>query len=285
MDLDPIVLGGYEAVAIRVVLAYTALRFNLVPSDMSKPIGFARIVDVRSLVRGPVMRRIDEALVLAVLLYAAGAWLTAATAVVASILTFKLTVAGSGGAVNHGRSLSVVAFVAAAAGQIAFEICTALEFESSYLVLEDAESSGIWWSIQAILAAYFVSGMSKLAYTRFAWIWRAPGLVLSARGRQVTASHGERAASTRVVDRLVEDSLRYPAMGRVVFGSGLLIELLAPVGFLGPNLMIAVGAAVIALHVANGLVLGLWFQHYQLIVAVHLLRLPYLVRSAWDALV
>ena len=56
------------------------------------------------------------------------------------------------------------------------------------------------------------------------------------------------------------------------------MELVAPLGLLDERLLLAVGVGLLALHWANGHLLGLPFIEYQLLVLIYLVNLPQLVR-------
>ena len=69
-----------------------------------------------------------------------------------------------------------------------------------------------------------------------------------------------------------------PVIARVVFAAGLLVELSSPVGLAGETALLVVGLALLALHRANGRLLGLPFPQYQLLVLVYLVNVPRLFR-------
>jgi hypothetical protein len=130
-----------------------------------------------------------------------------------------------------------------------------------------------------ILAAYFVSGLSKLVNSRGRWIQRSPGLLLASSARADTdslmgaASWGASGGSRELTAWLI----RRPNVARSVFAVGLLVELLAPIGLLGKVVLAVVGVALIALHRANGRLLGLPFPDYQILVFVFLVNVTAIV--------
>ena len=78
--------------------------------------------------------------------------------------------------------------------------------------------------------------------------------------------------------RLVSWLMERPTVCRWLFAAGLLMELVAPLGLLDERLLLAVGVGLLALHWANGHLLGLPFIEYQLLVLIYLVNLPQLVR-------
>ena len=133
--------------------------------------------------------------------------------------------------------------------------------------------------MQAIIAVYFTSGLSKLINTRGRWIHSSPMLLLSAHARVETdrmmgeTSWGESGESAALVSWLFER----PAVTQCVFAAGLLIELATPIGLLGETVLLIMGLALIALHRGNRRLLGLAFPEYQLLVLVYLVNVPQLL--------
>jgi hypothetical protein len=105
-------------------------------------------------------------------------------------------------------------------------------------------------------------------------------LLLSAYSRvQTDSMNGEAAwgASDRATGP-ISWLFERPTLSQCVFAGGLLVELAAPIGLLGETVLLLTGLALIALHKANEVVLGLTFTEFQLLVLVYIVNVPQLFR-------
>lgn len=283
---EPPTWGSYELDAIRIGAAFIALRtdwFDATTHGASRPVGLARLVDLAPLIRR--RRLLDQILTASLLLYAAGWWLWASSGVAAIVAIVALTATSSDGVVNHGRFLTVIMLTATAAGTATWELARLFDVDLGRVVSSSAETTGVWWALQAFAAAYCVSGVAKLANTRFLWIWRSMGLTLHALARRETA-RAERASTDKGFARataFVEVAQRHPALARAVFAAGLFVELFAPAALINRGTLFVGGVALIALHTVNGIVLGLRFRQFRWILALYLLQIPYLAVEAGHA--
>lgn len=265
LELD-VLRGG---LAVAVLWSFDSLHRTPHPHGRSHPQGWARIVPF-GWTDHPLFRR---ALPLIVWTATAAHLLDRATVVALAallvVLVVEVTRDNSGGGGGHRHHL-VVTVVAA---QLAAAVAWWWFDGDGPAMAESAAATMAWWSVQAIVAVYFVSGVEKLLATNGRWLARSPGLLVRALSVQTAAqmrpSARKRAAGRRA-ERLVGRLVPRPGLTRVLFGVGLAIELAAPVGLLDPVLLPFVGVALLALHAANGVLLGLPFLPWQLLVALFL---------------
>jgi len=243
------------------------------------PVGIARVVDLGWVATAAAGRWIQYVAYAAALLYLANYLVPFVLVVLAVVVVLDVTVRSSFGAVNHGYHLLAVVLVAEAAAAVTWNAAQQWGWDLGSLLATSQDSTAAWWAIQAIVAVYFTSGVTKLIVTRGKWVERSPGLLLSSLARKETdalmgdVSWGTSGKSTRMITWLLDR----PDAARALFGAGLFVELVAPIGLLGSPVLFVVGLALIALHQANGYLLGLSFPEYQLLVLAFLV-LPQLVR-------
>jgi hypothetical protein len=134
-----------------------------------------------------------------------------------------------------------------------------------------------WWSVQAIVAVYLTSGVTKILHSRAEWISRSPGLLVAAAARLDTAASMGSAfqlASARRAEHAIRVLFAHAGAARLLFAAGLLVELTAPLGLLGENALLVVGLALLALHQANLRLLSLPCHSYQILVITYLVNVP-----------
>jgi hypothetical protein len=272
LELD-VMRAGF---ALTVLYTLDVMRLFGSQSGQSRPVGLARWVDLRWLPRR--WRVLQTGAYLALLAYVLDRAVPWTLLYLAAFLVLQVTARSSDGSVNHGDHLVTVVAVAQLAAVLVWNATGGDDDLGGWLGPSQA-STAAWWSVQAIVAVYLTSGLTKLADTGGRWVQRSPGLLVAAVARLETAGamgagdHERRAGrATRIIDVLVAR----PAVTRAVFGAGLLVELLAPLALLGAGPRAAVGVALIGLHAANGLVLLLPFPTYQLLVLVYLVNVPQL---------
>jgi hypothetical protein len=272
LELD-VMRAGF---ALAVLWSLDGLRIFGAQGGRTRPVGLARWVDLRWLAgRWQLLQTGTYVALLAYVLDRAVPW---ALLYLALFLVLQVTAVSSDGSVNHGDHLVTIVAVSQLAAVVLWNATGGEDDLGGWLGPSQA-STAAWWSVQAIVAVYFTSGLTKAVDTRGRWIRQSPGLLVAAVARLETAGamgagHHERRAgrAARLIDLLVVR----PGIARAVFGAGLLVELVAPLALLGDEPRAAVGVALLALHAANGLVLLLPFPTYQVLVLAYLVNVPQL---------
>lgn len=273
-ELDVMRVG----LGLAVVTTFARIHLFRPTDELEYPVGFARIVDLRWAASRTVVRRTQFAAYVAALFYVADLLVPYALVFLTVAIIVDVTYRSSFGGVNHGDHLLAIVLTAQTGAVLLWNAAEHWGWDVGSVVGTSQQATAAWWAIQAIIAAYFVSGLSKLVRTRGRWVQRSPGLLLSSVARVETdrlmgpTSWGSSAKSTDVVLWLLER----PALARSMFAAGLLVELLTPVGFVGKPALAIVGICLLCLHWANGYLLGLPFREYQLLVLVFLVNVPQL---------
>lgn len=244
----------------------------VVPGKPTNPRGVARWFDV-----GPIVNLKPLGLLCRVssVLFAMGKFDPWVSVLLAGYLVLRLTAKASHGSVGHGWHLFVVVYVAMAAAQVHGFV---LDLAGESVTRFERDANGAWWAIQAVVGVYFTSGVTKVAYTCASWFRRAPNLVLSvAEKRDLRRAHptdASDAARPSIADRVVGLAIEHPAAARWIFGAGLAVELLSPVALMHRWALVAVGSALMLLHVANAVVLDINFKINQYVLVILFLNIP-----------
>jgi hypothetical protein len=263
-----------------VIKFFTGIQYFRPAGELPYPVGIARVVDLRWAAPRSVARWIQYGAYAAALCYAADLLVSLALLFLTAAVIVEVSFRSSYGSVNHGFHLLAIVLSAQTAATALWNAAARWNWDLGQLLAESQKATAAWWAVQAIIAVYFTSGLSKLINTRGRWIHRSPMLLLSTYARVDTDrmlgedSWGESGDSAAVVSWLFER----PTITQIVFAAGLFVELTTPIGLLGETVLMIVGLSLIALHMGNGLLLGLPFREYQLLVLIYLVNVPQLFR-------
>jgi hypothetical protein len=263
--------------AMRIGLGFVALlsmgklQFLRPSGPLPHPVGLARHLDLGWMSGRRATTWLRYGWYAATLCYVADVRPGLAVGFLGAALLLELTYRSSFGSVNHGHHLLLVVLLAQAAASAAWNGLDRLDVESA-VVGSSPGSTMAWWSMQAILAVYFTSGLTKLLATDGRWVQRSAGLLLDTWVRldaERQLGPGRRQVAERSVG-FVDWLVQHPLPARAMFAGGLLIELATPLGLLGVTARGVLGLALLALHQANDRLLGLPFPEYQLLVITFL---------------
>jgi hypothetical protein len=286
MSIEAPAWSSAELEVMRVGLGFTAIvavgkiQFFRPVGAPTYPVGIARVLSMQWAGSRRATRAIQLAVYLGALAYVAQVFVPFALLVLTVALVVDITFRSSFGSVNHGEHLLAVVLGAQLLAVALWNSAVHWHWHLGHVLASSQGATAAWWTVQAILAVYLTSGLSKLVNTRGRWIQRSPGLLLSAVARGDT----ERQMGNTTVgtadepDPLVAWLFKRPGLTRCVFTIGLVVELASPLGLWGETALLLVGLALIALHNANGRLLGLPFTEYQLLVLVYLVNVPRLFR-------
>lgn len=247
-----------ELTWMRAMLGATVLAWPTPTGNTgTAPLGLLRFAPFAPLVRHG---RADLIRVGAAAAFIAGVASPLPAIVLAGLMIMILTLHVSDGAVNHGHHLPTIAVSAYAAAETADWLDRTADL--GWPIESTTPAS---WAVMATLAAYFVSGFSKVVNSGGGWPRQTTNLQLAMHAKAML-----RVAPRSAGDRGRDLAWRFPRVFVVAVSFGLFIEVLAPLGLLHPNALFATGVALVLLHIANGIVLDLPFTAYQAVVASHL---------------
>jgi len=265
---------GFAFVAL---VSISRLQFFRPRDRPTAPVGLARLVDLSWMSSGVVFAWLQRAVIVAAVCYAADVLTVYALAVLAIAFLLELTIRSSYGAVNHGDHIVCVVAIAMFTGVLTWNAASTFNWDLSRLIASSREATAAWWAIEAVVAMYFTSGLTKVLATGGGWIRVSPNLLLSVH-RSAHLSHlmgGQRQAAVERSDRLSRRLSGRRWLVRVVFALGLFTELVAPIGLFGEWVLLAVGLGLIALHLANATLLTIRFDAWALVVLVFFVIPPF----------
>jgi hypothetical protein len=255
-----------------VVLVSTPRTLNV--RSLPAPNGLARILDLTFLTDAWWLGACHAALLVALAFYIARVLLWLALPVALLINVSVNTVANSQGAIHHSAQIvSLVLLVQTVACYYQLWLRRHRPDEAGTL-----EERQIFWSQQAIAAAYFVAGLTKLIETKGAWIFGARFIGVQIFKTAYQAYYNDlNPAGLDQQLAIAQFAAAHGAIVALIAGGGLLLELLAPLMLLDRRWGLAVGCAFIAFHLSIDRVMQLSFVFHQLLVLIFIVSPIYWV--------
>jgi hypothetical protein len=148
--------------------------------------------------------------------------------------------------------------------------------KTSWLVPDaDIHRRAIYVSMVIFAASYVVSGWVKLQNSDWLWFYKVvPGLAMELQKTNWSAYYDTLAPVPQVFTTTLNLMNEHPLLGRVFFGAGLLIELLAFVMLMGRRWAFFTGLAIIAMHLSISSLMQLDFWYHIWAAVIFLLNLP-----------
>jgi hypothetical protein len=276
--------GWLERAVMRVLFGLVVLHHMphaLFYDSLPAPNGLARVIDLRFLLDPAVFNACRYALYGAVILYV----LRIGWAVVLPYMTLLSAAVGSvinsHGAIAH--YLQIVSLVLLAQTLAYFYGW----FRDRGKPADEAargENRLILWSQQAIAAAYLVSALTKLIRTSGAWISQSPLMAI-----QIVKTNEQDFYDMLNPERvgaglaMAEWMAHHPFIVATIMGTGLLLELTAPLLLLGRGWAAFYGLALISFHETVHRVMKLQFTYNEYLVWIYLVNVPFwaLMAARW----
>jgi hypothetical protein len=271
---------------IRIGLGFVVIRaFSRGPAyrptgELPYPVGIARVVDLRWAASRFATRGLQYGASIAALCYAADVLVPVALVYLTTATVVEVTFQSSHGSVNHGRHLLAVVLTAQTAAVAVWNAAEQWNWDLGTILGKSQQATATWWAVQAIVAVYFTSGLSKLINTGGRWVGRSDRLLLSAYGRVETDRMTGKANPRASVDTEARISWLFdrPVITKCIFAAGLCLELVSPISLLTKTALMVTGLGLIALHWGNQLLLRIPFPEFQMLVFVYLVNAPQLLR-------
>lgn len=132
----------------------------------------------------------------------------------------------------------------------------------------------IWWSTVVIAASYVVCGVVKLTNSNFMWLHDAPYLAVQLLKTNWANYHDTLEMPPAWLQTATQALVDHPNLARLVFGSGLLVELLGFVILINRRWALAGGLAIIALHLSISQLMSLNFLTHIFAALIFLVNVP-----------
>lgn len=184
------------------------------------------------------------------------------------------TLANSQGAANHSTQLVSMILL----GQFVTYAVVACRGG----LARPAEGSQRWvihTSLVIFAAAYVVSACMKLDNSDMEWIQRVPSLALELQKSNWSEYYDTLTPVPESLNRVVTLMTDHPGLARVVFGSGLFIELLAFLALFGRRWAFFTGLAIIVMHLSISQLMQLDFGYHMAAAMLFLVNLPGIGRT------
>ena len=134
-------------------------------------------------------------------------------------------------------------------------------------------------SMVVFVAAYVVSAWMKLDNSDLKWIQRVPSLALELQKSNWSEYYDTLTPVPDSLNTVVRLMTEHPQVARLVFGGGLVIELLAFVALFGRRWAFFAGLAVIVMHLSISQLMQLDFGYHMAAAMIFLVNLPGIGRT------
>ncbi len=248
----------------------------------SEPNGLAHFIDLAALLNhDAAWTFMYWGSVVALLFYVAGFLMPVSTFFLLAVHVCVYTLDNSYGAIKHAQQLIGIVLLAQFLAYTIWPL--ALTFWKSKLSRKlkptlgrNAHELAVHWTIAAVAAAYVVSGVTKLVESEGRWIIDTPNLAVQLEKTEKQNYYNDLQTEPAPLANWANNLLtNQPNLGRMVFGSALILELAAIIALFGRPYALMIGVALIALHLSISAAMGLSFPNHLKIIAI------YLINPAW----
>jgi hypothetical protein len=261
----------YERLFMRAGFAFivlastpTVLNFRSVPA----PNGFARLVDLSFLTNPQCLAVCRVVLLIALGLYLARLCLLLVMPVILLLHVSINALANSQGAIRHAAQIVSLVLLAQTAACY-YEWWRGRKTATPPGALEERQ---IFWSQQAIVATYFVAGLTKLIATGGAWIFRARYIGVQI-FKTAYQDYYNDLDSLGLDDQvaIAQFAAAHGTLVAAICALGLLLELSSPLILLGRWWSLVLGSCLLALHLSIASVMQLGFLFHRLLLVVYII--------------
>ena len=285
--------GTVEALLMRALLVavvWWSLPLASEVADLTgqqKPTGLAHVFPLTWLARPGVFLVCQIIVAVAAIFYLANRLLLPATGAMTLVHILIFTLDNSQGATNHAYHLISIVLLAQFLTYLSPHVVRFIErWKKITLPRLFATDKGIrlndlalYFSQQAIAAAYIVAGLSKLIRSKGLWVWQSPNVSveLMKTNAQNFYNRLEIDATFEHRQQVAQWMIDNPMITRVLMGGGLAIELFAFLALRNRLGALLTGLAIIALHWGIYVSMGLFFKYNIAIVIIFFVNAPYWV--------
>jgi len=128
---------------------------------------------------------------------------------------------------------------------------------------ENRGSRAIFLSLQVLAACYVTAGITKLIASKGLWFWKAPNIVVEVVKTQEQNFYSKLKNTTTAAEQgRLDFLLERPAITALIMGGGLILELFAFLLLRSRFSALAMGLALLAMHLGIAFLMDLHFTHY-----------------------
>lgn len=262
------------------VLAFVNIKWETAPYTEQKfPNGIARFVDLTWLGQHPPGDFIQYVVMAFLVLYVVGLFPALGLLPTAFFATVIGTLLNSQGAINHSWQM-VTMMGLAQLFVYAWPRRTDMGRNWTVLARPDLQRhrQAVFAVVTVIAASYVVCGVVKVVNSDGLWIQKAPLLAVQLLKTHYSHFYDTLELPPQWLQDVTAFLLEYPWVGRIVFGAGLVIELLGFVILINRRWAFIGGVAIIALHLSISRLMNLNFEAHMIAVLIYCVNLPGLIR-------
>lgn len=280
----PFALGSVEMLIMRAGfawLAFSNVKWATAPFTEQKfPNGLARFFDLTWLGHHPPTQLTQYVVMGFLALYVVGLVPALGLLPLAFFATLIGTLINSQGAINHSWQMVTMMLLA----QL-IVYAWPRKTEGRW------QLKALWWpdltrhrhaanaAMVVIAASYVVCGVVKIVNSGGLWLQKAPYLAVQLFKTHYNHFYDTLNMPPEWLQDITEFLVENPNIARVVFGSGLLIELLGFVILISRRWSFIGGLAIIALHLSISRLMNLNFEAHMIAVLIYCVNLPGLVKT------
>jgi len=281
-QIIPTHFENYEMIFMRIFLSFviykTFLPKRIKFDSQPKPTGLAKLIDFSFLHKKIIYSNIRYFIIILLILYTAGLGLPVVSLLLLIYTVFIGTFLNSQGAISHhSQAVSLVllvqAFVYLYGGVSSL-------FKLSYISdgTINIDQLAMFWSQQAVVSVYFTSALTKLIRSKFRWLYLVKNIPIQIEKTNMQNYYNElKEPPSSSAKKAIHWCVRYPIITILIFGLGLLLELLSPFSLINRSTNIIFGILFIGFHSLNSVFFKLKFQTLQRLIIIYFINIPYLV--------
>ncbi len=192
------------------------------------------------------------------------------------------TLGNSQGAINHGSQIMALVLLAqTAAAWWAAARRSHWRERGRTAWAEWKRGLLIGWTMQVVAATYLVTAITKLAESSGRWIHDVPFIALQfAKNHDMAFYNSLKEPAAEKSQFLMDLLMAQPNLGRLIFGSGLVLEGLAVLALINRWWALGMGLALIAMHETISEVMHLGFVFNKGLLLVFFVNVPYWLMQA-----
>lgn len=275
----PLAWSGVEIFVMRAafaVLAFVNIKWETAPYTEQKfPNGLARFVDLTWLGHHPPSDLMQYGVMAFLVLYVVGIFPALGLLPTAFFATLIGTLLNSQGAINH--SWQMVTMMGLAQLVVyAWPRRMDLGYHWTVLAKPDLQRhrQAVFAVLTVIAASYVVCGVVKVVNSDGLWIQKAPLLAVQLLKTHYSHFYDTLELPPQWLQDVTAFLLEYPWIARILFGAGLVIELLGFVILINRRWAFIGGVAIIVLHLSISRLMNLNFEAHMIAVLIYCVNLP-----------
>lgn len=271
--------GAFEMLVMRAAfaaLAFWNIKWETAPYTEQKfPNGLARFVDLTWLGHHPPGDLTQYVVIAFLVLYVVGFLPALGFLPTAFFATAIGSLLNSQGAINHSWQMITMMGLSQVI-VYAWPRATAKGWDGKILLRPDLRrhQQAVLAALTVIAASYVVCGVVKVVNSDGLWIHRAPLLAVQLLKTHYSHFYDTLNLPPQWLQDITTFLLEHPWVARVVFGAGLVIELLGFVILINRRWAFLGGVAIIALHLSISRLMNLNFEAHMLAALIYCVNLP-----------